>query len=88
MTKSSKIKKILKHTNHTKSIQKGVIGHDMATTQPTNPQIDHPEKRKIYPSYKLILSKALNVEEITLLPTAMCYRRFLGLQRNSAKSAI
>ena len=32
----------------------------MATTQPTNPQIDHPKKRKIYPNKKLILSKALN----------------------------
>ena len=33
-----------------KAYKKGVIGHDMATTQPTNPQIDHPNKRKFYPN--------------------------------------
>ena len=41
-------------TNHNdkthKSTQKGVIGHNMATTKPTSPQIDHPKKRKIYPN--------------------------------------
>jgi len=45
-----KMKKLKNTQSHTKSIQKGVIRHDMATTQPTNSQIDHPKKRKIYPN--------------------------------------
>ena len=40
------------HKKHTKRGDWARHGpwHDMATTQPKNPQIDHPEKRKIYPN--------------------------------------
>ena len=67
MPKILKNKKKSKNTQkYTKSIQKRGDRarhgpwHDMATTQPTNPQIDHPKKKKIYPDKKLILNKALN----------------------------
>ena len=67
MPKILKNKKKYKNTQkYTKSIQKRGDRarhgpwHDMATTQPTNPQIDHPKKKKIYPDKKLILNKALN----------------------------
>jgi len=51
-----KIKKIKKHIkSHKKHTERGDRArhgpwHDMATTQPTNSQIDHPKKRKIYPN--------------------------------------
>jgi hypothetical protein len=40
------------HKKHTKRGDRARHGpwHDMATTQPTNPQINHPKKRKIYPT--------------------------------------